>query len=132
MPAILAGIVLNSMATYTLLIKSPPYSQQSSLTAYQFAKAAIAAKHDIKLVFFYQDAVYHGNQYNAPPRDEPNLTTAWQQLAQQHNIALHLCSASAVRRGIPKELLAPPFMLSGLGQFVLSCLETDKVMEFGG
>ena len=95
----------------------------------------------IKGVFFYEDAVLIGNQIAQPPRDELNLTQAWQALTKQHSIPLYLCIAAAVRRGILNESesrryemdqysLADHFQLEGLGTLVDLMNTTHKIIQF--
>ena len=95
----------------------------------------------IKGVFFYEDAVLIGNQTAQPPRDEINLTKAWQEIAEQHSIPLYLCIAAAVRRGIINEsesrryeleqhTLAQHFQLEGLGTLVDLMNTTNKIIQF--
>lgn len=89
---------------YTLLITGSPYQSKACHTALRFIRAALNKyPNSIKGVFFYEDAVLIGNQTAQPPRDEINLTKAWQEIAEQHSVPLYLCIAAAVRRGIINE-----------------------------
>jgi len=115
---------------FTLLINSAPHTQ-SAYTAYQFAKTALAKKHRITRLFFYQDGVLNGNRFVAPPSDEINLVTAWQELAHAHNIELIICVAAATRRGVTEENLANGFKLSGLGQLIEAMINSDRFIQFG-
>lgn len=127
---------------YTLLITGSPYQTKACHSALRFIKAALLEHpNSIKGVFFYEDAVLIGNQIAQPPRDEINITLAWQDIAQQHNIPLYLCIAAAVRRGIindtesrryelEQHTLAEGFQLEGLGTFVDLMNTTNKVIQF--
>lgn len=127
---------------YTLLVTGSPYQSKACHTALRFIQAAMK-KHpnSIKGVFFYEDAVLIGNQIAQPPRDEINLTKAWQALAIEHDIPLYLCIAAAVRRGILNEdeshryeleqhSLAEHFQLEGLGTLVDLMNSTNKIIQF--
>lgn len=127
---------------YTLLITGSPYQSKACHTALRFIRAALNTyPNSIKGVFFYEDAVLIGNQTAQPPRDEINLTQAWQDIAQQHNVPLYLCIAAAVRRGIISEsearryeleqhTLASHFQLEGLGTLVDLMNTTNKIIQF--
>lgn len=127
---------------YTLLITGSPYQSKACHTALRFIHAALNKYPDsIKGVFFYEDAVLIGNQTAQPPRDEINLTKAWQEVAEQHKVPLYLCIAAAVRRGIINEsesrryqleqhTLAELFQLEGLGTLVDLMNTTNKIIQF--
>ncbi|MEO9275791.1 sulfurtransferase complex subunit TusD [Marinomonas sp. 5E14-1] len=127
---------------HTLLITGSPYQSKACHTALRFVKTALTLQPDsIKGVFFYEDAVLIGNQLNQPPRDEINLTKAWQSVAQEYNIPLYLCIAAAVRRGVVSEdesrryelthhSLAEHFQLEGLGTLVDLMNTTNKIIQF--
>ncbi|MBR7888345.1 sulfurtransferase complex subunit TusD [Marinomonas sp. A79] len=127
---------------YTLLITGSPYQSKACHSALRFLNAAMKAYPDsIKGVFFYQDAVLIGNTLAQPPRDEINLTQAWQAAAEQHKVPLYLCIAAAVRRGIVNKTesqryeldqhsLADGFQLEGLGTLVDLMNSTHKIIQF--
>lgn len=127
---------------YTLFITGSPYQSKACHTALRFIKAAISKYPNcIKGVFFYEDAVLIGNQVSQPPRDEVNITQAWQKVAKEHDVPLYLCIAAAVRRGIISEnesrryeleqhTLAEQFQLEGLGTLVDLMHATNKVIQF--
>lgn len=123
---------------YVLCIKQPIYGSQAGFLAYQFAQALLAKGHQLQQIFFFQAGVTHGNACVSPANDEFNLQRAWQRLAQQHNIPLHLCIAAAQRRGIVDKStaldgqahnLAEHFILAGLGEFSKALLEADRVIS---
>lgn len=128
---------------FTLVIHSAPYQSASASTALRFARALLAAGHELYRVFFYRDGVYNANALASPPRDEPSLPQEWQLLAKTHNLDLVVCIAAAVRRGVLDENeakryektsanLAPGFELSGLGQLSEALIVSDRVITFGG
>lgn len=126
----------------SLLVLGSPYSSQSVQTALRFASAASQQGHQIYRVFFYHDAVNTGNDLITAPQDEQQLPDAWAALAQQHNIDLVVCIASALKRGVidatessryekASHNLQDTFNLSGLGQWVDAMLMSDRVVSFG-
>lgn len=127
---------------YALFVHGSPFQSKACHSALTFAKAIIKSQeHQLKGVFFYQDAVLIGNRFNQNPRDEFDLQLAWQNLSKQHNIELSLCIAAAVRRGIISDQesqryeldssnLATLFKLEGLGTLVSLMNDCDKVISF--
>lgn len=126
---------------YTLLVTGPPYGTQQASTAYLFAKACVAAGHDLAQVFFYQAGALNANGFTAPASDEFDLVAAWQQLARQQGIRLLVCSAAALRRGVLDQPqaserglaqgnLAPGFTLAGLTDLTIAVLNSDRCLQF--
>ncbi|OUR72280.1 sulfurtransferase TusD [Marinomonas sp. 42_23_T18] len=127
---------------YALFVHGSPFQSKACHSALTFAKAIIKSQeHQLKGVFFYQDAVLIGNGFSQNPRDEFDLQNAWQTLSKEHNIELSLCIAAAVRRGIISEQesqryelksanLAAEFKLEGLGTLVSLMNDCDKVISF--
>ncbi len=89
--------------TYTLVVNGSLYGSQSARSAYQFASAVIEQGHRLVSVFFYQEGVTNGSALSVPANDEFDLTKAWQELAEEHNVRLETCVAAALRRGIVSE-----------------------------
>lgn len=129
------------MACFTLNICGAPYSSQAPLSALRFARAALAAGHQINRVFFYQDAVTLASSLSCPPQDELHLTREWQQLAGDHQLELLVCVAAALRRGLVDEKeatrfglqhhnLADGFVLAGLGQLIDGMANCDRTLTF--
>lgn len=129
------------MADFVLNICGAPYSSLAPLSALRFARAALAAGHQIRRVFFYQEGVHLANGLVCPPQDEINLTREWQQLAAEHQLELLVCVAAALKRGIvdQKEAtrfglehhnLAEGFVLAGLGQLVDGMTQADRTLTF--
>ena len=127
---------------FSLAIYGAPYSSQAPDTAYQFAKAALAAGHEIYRLFFYMDGVQNASQLATPPQDEQNIPQRWNELIKAHNIDAVVCIAAALRRGLldkaeaaryEKEAdnLAEGFSLSGLCQLVDAGIESDRLITFG-
>ena len=127
---------------FSLLVLGAPYSSQSVATALRFAEAAVKSGHSFYRIFFYHDGVNSGNKLITPPQDENNIPQQWQTLAQDHNIDLVVCIASALKRGIldDKEAdrydkashnLNPAFTISGLGQLVDASIASDRLITFG-
>jgi tRNA 2-thiouridine synthesizing protein D len=124
----------------SLLLQSAP-STQSHDTALRFARASLAAGHQIYRVFFYQDACLVASTLNTPAQDENNNRNEWITLARQHNFELIVCIAAALKRGILDEQEAKryqkqqfnlelPFELSGLGQLLDAQINSDRLVSF--
>ena len=126
----------------SIQINEGPYQHQASDTAYQFAKAAIAAGHEIFRVFFYHDGVNNATRLAVPPQDDRNVSAQWTELAKENNLDMVVCIAAAQRRGImdPDEAkrqgldadnIAEGFRISGLGQLIEAGIESDRLVVFG-
>ncbi|WP_027710756.1 sulfurtransferase complex subunit TusD [Dickeya chrysanthemi] len=129
------------MLSYCLLVTGPAYGTQQASSAFQFAQALVAQGYRLQSVFFYREGVLNANQFTAPANDEFDLVRAWQQLAQTHQVALNVCVAAALRRGVadaqqaeqlhlPGANLQQGFTLSGLGELSQSILRCDRVVQF--
>lgn len=129
------------MLRYCLLVTGPAYGTQQASSALQFAHALIAEGHQLSSVFFYREGVLNANCLTAPANDEFDLVRAWQQLGQTHQVALNVCVAAALRRGVTDAEqaallklsaanLQPGFALSGLGELAQSVLTCDRVVQF--
>ncbi|ELQ6224495.1 sulfurtransferase complex subunit TusD [Cronobacter turicensis] len=126
---------------FALMVTGPAYGTQQASSALQFAKALLAEGHSLESVFFYREGVYNANQFTSPASDEFDLVRAWQQLHDEYGVALHICVAAALRRGVtdeneartqglPSANLQPGFQLSGLGALAEAALTCDRVVEF--
>lgn len=126
---------------YTLLVTGPAYGTQQATSAWLFARALLAAGHQLESVFFYREGVLNANQLTAPASDEFDLVRAWQALHQEQGVELNICVAAALRRGIsdPQEAarlhlaasnLQPGFTLSGLGALAESALSCERMVQF--
>ncbi|KGA41559.1 sulfur transfer complex subunit TusD [Pectobacterium odoriferum] len=129
------------MLSYCLLVTGPAYGTQQASCALQFAQALLAEGHKLKSVFFYREGVLNANQLTSPASDEFDLVRAWQQLGETHQVALNVCVAAALRRGVTDAQqatqlnlaganLQPGFFLSGLGELAQSVLTCDRVIQF--
>ncbi|MFP5594500.1 sulfurtransferase complex subunit TusD [Kluyvera sp. 142486] len=126
---------------FALMVTGPAYGTQQASSALQFAKAALAEGHEIACVFFYREGVYNANQLTSPASDEFDLVRAWQSLHDENGVALHICVAAALRRGVTDETearqlglatfnLQPGFSLSGLGSLAEAALTCDRMVQF--
>ncbi|MGK2946230.1 MAG: sulfurtransferase complex subunit TusD [Candidatus Malihini olakiniferum] len=129
------------MLRYCLLVTGPAYGTQQASSALLFAQALIAQGHCLDSVFFYREGVLNASKLTSSANDEFDLTHAWQRLGATHQVALNVCVAAALRRGItdneqakllnlPASNLQPGFSLSGLGELAQSVLTCDRVVQF--
>lgn len=102
----------------------------NSYSALAFAKAAIKLQHSIAAIFFYQQGVTIANPFVDLPVDEISLQQHWQALTKEHAAPLIVCSASALRRGIPIKQLAENFTIGSLGQLTEILTAADRVITF--
>lgn len=128
-------------AKYCLMVTGPAYGTQQASSAYQFAQALINSGHYLVSIFFYREGVLNANQLTAPASDEFDLVRAWQKLADEHAVALNVCVAAALRRGVTDQHeaeqlnlaaanLQPGFTLSGLGALAEAALTCDRMVQF--
>ncbi|PLR35802.1 sulfurtransferase complex subunit TusD [Chimaeribacter californicus] len=129
------------MLRYALLVTGPAYGTQQASAAWQFAQALVAEGHRLESVFFYREGVLNANQLTAPAGDEFDLVRAWQRLGAEHQVALNVCVAAALRRGVTDEHeaqqlslgqanLQAGFTLSGLGALAEAALSCDRLVQF--
>ncbi|MFC3393999.1 sulfurtransferase complex subunit TusD [Brenneria rubrifaciens] len=129
------------MLTYCILVTGPAYGTQQASSALQFALALLAEGHQLESVFFYREGVFNANHLTSPANDEFDLVRAWQRLGQEHHVALNVCIAAALRRGVTDRQQAEQlkleganlqhgFTLSGLGELAQSVLNCDRVLQF--
>lgn len=129
------------MVTFSLCVQAAPHVSQGNQTALKVAQEIVAAGHQINRVFFYLDGVQTGSSLLLPHQNEPNLTAEWQKLANAHDVELVICVAAALRRGVVNEQeanmnnlpcanLAEGFTVGGLGLWVESAIEADRVLTF--
>jgi len=126
---------------YTLMVTGPAYGTQQATSAYLFARALLTAGHQLDSVFFYREGVLNANQLTAPASDEFDLVRAWQALHQEQGVALNICVAAALRRGVSDAQeaarlqlagsnLQPGFTLSGLGALAEAALSCERMVQF--
>ena len=130
------------MTTFALMVLGAPASSQCPQTALAFARAAVASGHRVLRVFFFHDGVHCASNLAIPAAEQRPVAEQWSELAQQENIDLVVCVASALKRGVidadesrrygkSNNNLAPGFVLSGLGQWVDACINADRIVSFG-
>lgn len=126
---------------FALTVTGPAYGTQQASSAYQFAQALLSEGHQLESVFFYREGVYNANQLTSPASDEFDLVRGWQRLHDEHGVALHICVAAALRRGVtdehearqlslPAANLQPGFTLSGLGELAQAALTAERMVQF--
>jgi tRNA 2-thiouridine synthesizing protein D len=129
------------MASFTLLVTSAPFSEQSAYSAYRFALAAAQGKHSINGIFFYQSGTLNGSSLQITPSNEFDLYAAWIKLSQQYKVPLMVCVSAASKRGIttaedaqdsdnPHFSLAAPFESVGLGELATLISNSDRLLQF--
>ncbi len=127
---------------YAIQVNASPYHTNVGYHAYRFIEAALAQGHEIPRVFFYHEGIYHAFRYMSPPDDELNFGKCWSGLANKYGIDLLVCISAAQRRGLLHEDeaerlgkfgndLGEGFRIGGLGQWVESVIESDRVLVFG-
>lgn len=113
------------------------------MTAARFAKSVVARGHSIARVFFLDAGTSNGAIASVLPQDEEDPLLPWVELAEQHDVELILCIASALRYGMLDDSEAsrhekhaatihPAFTVSGLGQLVDASASADRMITFGG
>lgn len=122
------------MATFTLLITDDAHA------GLQFAKAVVAAGHQLTTVFFYADAVSTANTLVPLVGGEPHLGQQWSDFAQEQGLELAVCVAAAERRGILDDELAAehqlpaslkaPYRQAGLGELVNATMTADRTVQW--
>ncbi len=128
-------------SSFVLLITASPSACSTSHCALRFARAVLNKGDKIHSVFFYAEGVQHGNALAIAPEDTLNYVKQWAELSGQGQFPLHVCIASALKRGVlddneatrydkPAASLAPAFRLSGLGQLIEAQLHTDRCITF--
>ncbi|WP_158780864.1 sulfurtransferase complex subunit TusD [Pantoea sp. BAV 3049] len=126
---------------YTLLVTGPAYGTQQASSAWLFAQALLTQGHTLESVFFYREGVLNASALSSPASDEFDLTRGWQQLHREQGVALNICVAAALRRGVtdeqeaknlglPAANLAQGFQLSGLGALAEAALSCERMVQF--
>ncbi|HET8850611.1 MAG TPA: sulfurtransferase complex subunit TusD [Marinobacter sp.] len=132
-----------SSLTYTLVITGAPWASQAPQSALLFARALLESGHRLDRVFLYGDGVHLASALSAPPSDETNWPAEWAALLAEHQIPGVVCVASALRRGLvndteqkryelPASNLRAPFDIAGLGDWVESQRQSDRMVYFHG
>ena len=129
------------MASFTLLVRTSPFAGANHQIAQDFVSGALAQGHEIRRVFFYQDAVYAALNTMQPVQGQMSVTARWQQLAESGKFPLQVCIANALRRGVTDEqeqkrynlpcvTCADGFELAGLGEMATAATDSDRIVEF--
>lgn len=129
------------MASFTLLVTSAPFSQQSAYSAYRFALAAAQSNHKVLGVFFYQSGTLAGNDLQITPTNEFDLFQAWKDLSRDYQIPLMVCVSAASKRGVISQedateadkkhiSLSYPFESVGLGELASLINNSDRLIQF--
>lgn len=123
------------MTTFTCLVTHGPHQGQHSYSALLFCIAAVQQGHKINQVFFYADAVVHGNAHLDIPSDEFNMQQRWQAFASEHSIPLVICTTVASRHGVHECVhesasLASGFVASGLTEYMESVVTSERLVQF--
>ena len=128
---------------FSILVLTAPHAAQAGDSAWHFARAVLDEGHELYRVFFYQQGCQQGNALAVPAQDEVDRVARWATLADEYDVDLVLCIASAVRLGVLDKGEAerhertaasahPSFELSGLGQLVDAHINSDRLVTFGG
>ena len=121
---------------FTLLVLSPPDLGHSNAHALDFARTLVATGHEIACVFFYDAGALTGLASAEAPQDERDLRAAWSALAQQNDVPLVACIASAARFGLGEapspERLQEGFTIAGLGDLAEARSTSERLLTFGG
>lgn len=109
-----------------------PWGASRAATALRFARAVLAAGHELPAVYFRGDGVYHvlpGRQADPGAED---LHQAWTGLAAESHVDLWLCSAACARRLPPPEagVTAPQWRETGLATWLECLAGADRVVAF--
>lgn len=130
---------MRQFMNYTLIIQCAP-SSASAVSALKFAQALISAQHSILRVFFYGEGVLLASTNTSQPQDEWDVNAQWRELITTQKLDAVVCIATALKRGILDAqeaerynlaaVTSAPFELSGLGQLVDACAQSDRVITF--
>lgn len=110
----------SSSMNFTLLITSPPNSPVSH-HAFAFTQSLIKQNHTIARLFFFAEGAKNAHCDNS-------LATQWQQLMQQHKLAITVCSGSAHRFGLSESNSLLP--IAGMGDWLTATLNSDRLVSF--
>jgi tRNA 2-thiouridine synthesizing protein D len=112
---------------FLLIVLDAPGSGAASASALRFARAAMAAGHAVRQVFFHADGVHA-----AAPADaiagEPDPESGWRALADA-GVPLLACTTAMVRRGVsahPHAAVQP----GSLGQLSAALGPGSRVITF--
>ena len=140
-PTIPARMHVTFPMNFAIAVHGAPLTDQSSASALRFVRAATAAGHRVRRVFFYHDGVLAANALAVPPQEEQSVRDAWIALAAEESFELAVCISTALKRGVVGtaeqqryELqgisLHPAFRLVGLGQLLDVMKDCDRLITF--
>lgn len=109
-----------------LMVSASPWGQSRSMLALRLLRATVAAGHEVEAVFFREDGVYHALSGRQTDRGTVDLSRAYEELAEQGNFPLLLCSASAQRRLPAAAVPDAPWREAGLAEFFTREAQADR------
>lgn len=119
---------------FALLIQGSPSDSESCSQALRFAQAVVRKKHNLSRVFFYKEAVRIADDPSTLSDRMVACRQKWLEFAFQHRIELQVCVGASERRSIrvnrETDTDEVGFEVVGLGQFVESTIECDRVVTF--
>lgn len=126
---------------YTIVIQSSANNLETALSALSFAQSVVECGHVIERVFFYANGVDYAQAYRQSPADEFAPHTQWKQFIQLHRIDAVVCVGATSRRGMfdaeqagkvdnTPATIDDAFVVSGLGQLIAACAESDRCITF--
>jgi len=127
---------------YALLVLSPPDSLINR-RALEFCRELLNQSHRIERVFFHDAGAASGLGSTVYPQDERNPTDEWTAFANENQVELIVCIASALKRGVidaaeakryqqQSATMHPAFEIGGLGLLVDAGANCDRLITFGG
>lgn len=103
----------------------------------------LARGHSIHRVFFLDAGTVASSANGVFPQDESNPAQLWSNLSLEYGVDLVICISSALKHGMldqveanrhqrPYPTINPLFTISGMGQLVDACAQSDRLITFGG
>lgn len=120
------------MAIFALYLQSDTYASPTIASSLRFAKAALAAGHQIDHVFLYQAAVQAIVAAVDLPTDEPDQAKSLAEFCQKQQIPLLYCVTAAEKRGFASQEkpARPGYTAAGLAEFAIRLSQVDRVIQF--
>ncbi len=126
---------------YTLVIQASPAQSEICRSALNFARALIDKGHKLERIFFYGDGVELADQRRSRPANADCPIREWKSFIEKNEIEGAVCISAAQRRGLLDQSeaqkqnrlqadIAPPFIVSGLGQLIEACVLADRSITF--
>lgn len=114
---------------FSILVTAPPVGGSGAAAALRFARAALAAGHEVRQVFFHGDGVGAFAAHDTGGAG-PDLGMAWAALAADHRVPLLACETALARRGLDRLPAAGPVRAGTLGQFMVALDDAGRVVQF--